>query len=67
MQAKHPCFRKDRSEWKAVCLVSKPGTFISVSYKGSVDLKSHLSSDKHCKAERLSLSTEVTNYFVTTE
>jgi len=49
MKAKHPCFRKGRNE--AECLVCKPGTYISVSYKGIADLKSHLSSDQHCNLE----------------
>ena len=67
LKAKYPCFRKGRNEWEAECPICKPGTFISVSYKGVADLKSHLSSDKHCKAVRgASSSTKVTNYFVTT-
>ena len=65
MNAKHPCFPKGRNEWEAECLVCKPGTYISVSHNGIADLKSHLSSDKHCKAESgASSSSNVTNYFV---
>jgi len=33
MTAIHPCFRKSKNEWEAECLVCKPGTYISVSYK----------------------------------
>jgi len=35
MTARHPCFRKGRNEWEAECLVCKPETCISVSYKVS--------------------------------
>jgi len=35
MTARHPCFWKGRNEWEAECLVCKPGTYISVSYKVS--------------------------------
>ena len=67
MKKKYPCFRKNRNEWEAECLVCKPETFFLVSYKGVEDLKAHLSSDKHCKAVRGTFSsTKVTNYFVTT-
>ena len=60
MQAIHPCFGKGRNEWDAECLVCKPVTFIPVSFKGSAGLKSHLSSDKRCKAVRgASSSTKV--------
>ena len=67
MQSKYPCFKKGRNEWEAECLVCKPGTYISASYKGAADLKSHLVSSKHSKAVRGdSASTKVTSYFATT-
>ena len=67
MQAKYPFFNKGRNEWEAECLVCKPRTYISVSYKGAADLKSHLISSKHSKAIReASASTKVTSYFATT-
>ena len=66
VQAKHPCFRKGRSDWEAECLVCRSGTFISFSCKGSADSKSHLGSVKHCKAVGdASVCTKVTNNFVT--
>ena len=67
MQEKYACFKKGRNEWEAECLVCKPGTYISFSYKGAADLKSHLISSKHSKAVRgASASTKVTSYFATT-
>lgn len=62
MQAKHPCFRMGRNEAEAECLVCKRGTYISVSYKGSADLKAHLSSAKHRKAVKRS-SVRSTKYY----
>ena len=68
VNAKHPCFPKGRNESEAECLVCKPGTYISVSYKGIADLKSHVSSNKHCKAgSGASSSSKVTNYFAQCE
>jgi len=43
---------RGRNEWEAECLVCKLGTYISVSCKGSADLKSRLRLDKHGRAAR---------------
>jgi len=49
MKANIHVSRKVDMNGKGACLVCKPRTYISVSYKGISDLKSHLSSDKIAK------------------
>ena len=66
MQEKHPCFRKDRIDYEAECLLCKSGTYISVVHKSNRDLNTHLQSEKYRKAVRWAVaSTKMTNYFVT--
>ena len=66
MPEKHPCFRKDRNDYEAECLVCKSGTYISVVHKSNGDLNTHLQSEKHRKAVRGAVTTtKMTNYFVT--
>ena len=66
MHKKYPCFRKNRNDYEAECLVCKSGTYISVVPKGNGYLSTDLQLEQHRKAVRGAVaSTKMTNYFVT--
>jgi len=56
LKSKYSCFRNDRDDLKAECLVRKPGTTVSVANQGALDLRAHVEWEKHKKAVRGEMS-----------
>jgi hypothetical protein len=52
-------------EWEAECMTCTPGTYISITNKGSGDLEIHMNSEKHFRNFRGETSSEkLSKYFV---
>ncbi len=51
LQKKFPTYSPGRDKWKTAFTVCKPGTYVSVSNGGATDLKAHIDTKKHKKAE----------------
>lgn len=62
LKAKYPSFREGRNEQEVKCTICD--SFVSIGYKGAVDIDKHINTEKHKKQNGLCASTSKLDSFV---